>query len=35
MTRWHGTTMPIGLAPIAAPTARTALGLRIAAAIVP
>jgi hypothetical protein len=35
MTRWHGTTIQIGLAPLAAPTARAAVGLPIARAIWP
>jgi hypothetical protein len=26
MTRWHGTTTPIGFEPLANPTARTAAG---------
>jgi len=33
-TRWHGTTIDIGLLPTAVPTARTAFGLPIALAIV-
>ena len=34
-TRWHGTKTGTGFAPHAPPTARTALGLPIAAAISP
>src|SRR5690606_41373847 len=35
MTRWHGITMAIGFRPMAAPTARLALGIPSDAAISP